>query len=83
MNNRQRHADDCADSTISHLAGACSHVDLRHVGHAPQALHALSLPGPHRLGQNLELQVLPLAQVLALRLSIRGTWVKGNKQGER
>lgn len=51
-------------------------MDQRHVGHTPQALHALSLPGPHRLGQNLELQVLPLSQVLALSLSVQQTQVK-------
>lgn len=55
---------------VSHLTGTHFHVDLGHVGHAPQALHAVPLPGPHRLRQDLELQVLPLAQNLALHLNI-------------
>lgn len=55
-------------SVISHLAGAIFHVDLGHVGHVTQALHAVSLPAAHRLRQDLELQVLALPQLLALRL---------------
>lgn len=61
--------------TLTHLNGAVLDVDLGHVGHVAQALHAVSLPGPHRLRQDLELQVLSLTQILALCLdSTRPTW---------
>ena len=61
---------------MPHLAGATLRVDGGHVGHAAQALHAVSLPASHRLRQDLELQVLTLPQVLALRLrsTVKQCW---------
>lgn len=55
---------------VSHLTGPISHVDLGHVGHIPQALHAVSVPGSHWFWQDLELQILPLPQILALCLKM-------------
>ncbi len=39
--------DSVKPDTLSHLTGPIFHVDLGHVGHVTQALHAVSLPGPH------------------------------------
>lgn len=55
---------------VSHLTGPISHVDLGHVGHIPQALHAVSVPGSHWFWQDLELQILPLPQILAMCLKM-------------
>lgn len=32
---------------ISHLTGPIFHMDLGHVSHMTQALHAVSIPAPH------------------------------------
>lgn len=45
---------------ISHLTAPISHMDLGHVGHLSQALHAVSLPAPHWFGQDLQFKVLAL-----------------------
>ena len=51
-----------------YLAGSALHLHLGHVGHLAQGLHAVAVPAPHRLRQDLQLQVLAFTQVLTLRL---------------
>lgn len=44
------------------------HEDLRHVNDGSQSFYAFTLPGTHRLGQDLQLQLLPLSHLLTLSL---------------